>query len=321
MKRLYADDPKFQATLTDILDARNDDSAHGNVADVVKAILNDVKRRGDSALVEYTAQFDGFQATSGAALEVSETERQEALTNVSGQLLDDLKTAAERIRWFHSRQRQDSWSIETEDNIVLGQRVVPMDAVGVYVPGGTAAYPSSVLMNIVPARVAGVEKVIAVTPAPGGTVPPAVLAAAEIAGADQVFKVGGAQAIGALAYGTETIPRVDKIVGPGNQWVAAAKQQVFGSVDIDMIAGPTELCIIATANGGATPDMLAADLLSQAEHDTKAMVILISPDEAFADEVVTAVHRQLETLPRADIAAPAVKDFGLSVVTQSLDHS
>ena len=321
MRLLDSAEPGFDAQLSALLASRHDPAVDGSVEARVREIVAEVRAEGDAALVRLTRELDRADVSTMAELEVGREERRAALATVGDQVIDDLRLAAERIRIFHARQLEESWSLETEDGVKLGHRVVPLRAVGVYVPGGTAAYPSSVLMNVIPARVAGVDEVVMVTPAPGGVLPPAVLAAAEIAGVDRVFRLGGAQAVAALTWGTETVPRVDKIVGPGNQWVATAKRQVFGAVDIDMIAGPSELCVVATPGGGASPAILAADLLSQAEHDPRAMVSFVSPDRGLVAAVMAEVAAQAAKLPRAVIAEASVRDLGCAVVCASVDEA
>ena len=321
MKWLDATDPGFESTLDALLRAREDPATDAALDERVRQILGAVRIQGDAALLSLTRELDRWDAARAEDLEVSAAERSRALDGVGTAVAADLRLAAERIRVFHARQREESWAFETEEGIRLAQRTVPLRAVGVYVPGGTAAYPSSVLMNVVPAKVAGVETIVMVTPAPGGVVAPAVLAAAEIAGVDRVFRIGGAQAVAALAFGTATVPRVDKIVGPGNAWVAAAKRQVFGTVAIDMIAGPSEVCVVATTDGGASPADLAADLLSQAEHDPRAMVCLVTPERALAEAVAAELDRQVERLPRRDIARAALDGYGVMVVTRDVAHA
>ncbi|MFT5430255.1 MAG: histidinol dehydrogenase [Myxococcota bacterium] len=320
MKKLDSRTSSFAAELDAIIGARQNPGAPGDVTATVHRIIADVRDRGDEALVEYTRKFDRSQVSAGELL-IDRAARKAALAEVGPEVEADLRLAAKRIEVFHRRQKESSWSFETEDGIRLAQRVVPLRAVGVYVPGGTASYPSSVLMNVIPARVAGVDRIVMVTPAPDDELAPVVLAAAEIAGVDEVVRVGGAQAVAALAYGTERVPRVDKIVGPGNQWVAEAKRQVFGRVDIDMIAGPSELCVVATRSGGATVEQLAADLLSQAEHDTEAMVSLLSDDETLIDEVMAAVERQAAALPRAAIAQASIADYGVAILVGDIDEA
>ena len=284
-----------------------------DVAGVVSAILTDVKRRGDAAVRDYCDRFDGG---APACLEVSEDEYADAERQIDPALLATMRKAAENIRAFHSRQVRNSFVISEQNGVVLGQKVIPIEKVGLYAPGGTAAYPSTVLMDAIPAKIAGCRELIMVTPAKGGKVTPAILAAARIAGVDQVFKVGGAQAIGALAYGTDTIPRVDKIVGPGNAFVTEAKKQVFGQVAIDMIAGPSEILIVA--DGGSNPRHVAADMLSQAEHDRMAAAVLVTDSEKLAYAVAAEIEMQLQVLPREEIARASIEDFGKIILCGSL---
>ena len=284
-----------------------------DVAGVVSAILTDVKRRGDAAVRDYCDRFDGG---APACLEVSEDEYADAERQIDPALLATMRKAAENIRAFHSRQVRNSFVISEQNGVVLGQKVIPIEKVGLYAPGGTAAYPSTVLMDAIPAKIAGCRELIMVTPAKGGKVTPAILAAARIAGVDQVFKVGGAQAIGALAYGTDTIPRVDKIVGPGNAFVTEAKKQVFGQVAIDMIAGPSEILIVA--DGGSNPRHVAADMLSQAEHDRMAAAVLVTDSGELALAVQTEIERQLPLLERQEIARASIENRGKIIVTENL---
>ncbi len=321
MRRLTTTDADFTRVLTELTRLRHDPSAAPEVVDRVREILGQVARAGDAALLQWTRALDRWEPRDAQALLVTDSQRSAALDAVGSDVRRDLELAAQRIRRFHVRQRELAWSFETEDGVRLGQRVIPLAAVGVYVPGGTAAYPSSVLMNVVPARVAGVGEIVMVTPSPDGRLSDVVVAAAAIAGVDVIVRVGGAQAIGALARGTETVPRVDKIVGPGNAWVAEAKRQVFGQVAIDMIAGPSEVVIVATRDGGASPEALAADLLAQAEHDARAMATLLSPDAALLEAVAASVAEQLERLPRRAIAGAALRDFGLLIHTRDVDDA
>ncbi len=281
----------------------------------VREILDQIKAGGDSALFRLTKKYDGW-TPSGKTLKVSSGEIQKALKALSREEIEALESAAERIERFHILQMQKSWSFAEEDGTILGQIVRPMDRVGIYVPGGKASYPSSVLMNAIPARVAGVREIIMASPALNGYVNPAVLAAARIAGVDRIFKIGGAQAIGAMAYGTKTIPKVDKIVGPGNIYVATAKRMVFGEVSIDSIAGPSEILIISDGSGDPAP--IAADLLSQAEHDEQAAAILLCTSINFAKEVRKEVSTQLTQLPRRKIAERSLKDFGAVLSVKNL---
>nr|WP_029916424.1 histidinol dehydrogenase [Pelobacter seleniigenes] len=285
------------------------------VLETVKTIIDEVRQRGDAALCELTARFDRLELTA-ATLEVSAAEIAAACAAVDERSLQALQLAADRIARYHAKQKQETWLSTDESDILLGQMVRPLDRVGIYVPGGKAAYPSSVLMNAVPAKVAGVGEVIMVVPMPGGEVNPHVLAAAKIAGVDRIFKVGGAQAVAALAYGTETIPRVDKITGPGNIYVATAKQLVFGRVDIDMIAGPSEILIINDGSGNAAH--IAADLLSQAEHDELASAVLVTSSEKMARAVQEEVERQLAQLSRKAIARKSIDDFSAVIVAKTL---
>ena len=285
-----------------------------DVAGIVADILADVRKNGDKAVLAYCAKFDKAELTS---LEVSKEEIQEALNLVEPEFLEILREAAANIRAFHSRQVRNSFVIADRPGIVLGQKVTPIEKVGVYVPGGTAAYPSTVLMDTIPAKIAGCPQIVMVTP-PGrdGKVSPAILAAASIAGVDRIFKVGGAQAIAALAYGTESIPKVDKIVGPGNAFVAEAKKQVFGMVSIDMIAGPSEILVIA--DGKSNPVHVAADLLSQAEHDKLASAVLVTDSDELAQKVSAELERQLPKLPREEIARASIDNNGKIIVAENL---
>ena len=285
-----------------------------DVAGIVADILYDVRRNGDKAVLAYCAKFDKAELTS---LEVSKEEIGEALNLVEPEFLEILREAAANIRAFHSRQVRNSFVIADKPGIVLGQKVTPIEKVGVYVPGGTAAYPSTVLMDTIPAKIAGCPQIVMVTP-PGkdGKINPAILAAASIAGVDRIFKVGGAQAIGALAYGTESIPKVDKIVGPGNAFVAEAKKQVFGMVSIDMIAGPSEILVIA--DGTSNPVHVAADLLSQAEHDKLASAVLVTDSDELAQKVSAELERQLPLLPREEIARASIDNNGKIIVADTL---
>lgn len=276
-----------------------DDSVDHQVNESVRHILREVKTRGDAAVLEFTEKFDRLKVSSMAELEMDKSRLQEALERIPQDQRVALEKAAERVRDYHERQDQKSWQYEDEDGTILGQKVTPLDRAGLYVPGGKAAYPSSVLMNAIPAKVAGVGELIMVVPTPDGVVNDMVLAAAAIAGVDRVFTLGGAQAVAALAYGTETVPAVDKIVGPGNIFVATAKREVFGVVGIDMIAGPSEILVIC--DGKTNPDWIAMDLFSQAEHDEQAQSILISPDAAFLDAVEASINKLLPTMEREEI--------------------
>ena len=285
-----------------------------DVSAPVSQILRRVREEGDAALFDLTRQFDGAELT---CLAVSEAELDEAAAQVEPEFLADLEEAAENIRAFHSRQKRESFVMNEKEGVILGQRVLPLERVGIYVPGGTAAYPSTVLMNAVPAQIAGVKEIVMVTP-PGrdGKVSPSILAAARTAGVHRIFKVGGAQAVGALAYGTESVPRVDKIVGPGNAYVAEAKKQVFGQVAIDMIAGPSEVLVVADA--ASDPAYVAADLLSQAEHDKMASAVLVTDSMELARAVSAEVERQLPLLEREEIARASIEDNGKILVTRDL---
>ncbi|WP_137791679.1 histidinol dehydrogenase [Bacillus sp. E(2018)] len=279
-------------------------------------ILQNVKSKGDKALYEYTKTFDGVSLSS---LEVTKNEIDEAISSLDPSMVEIISEAADNIREYHEKQRRQSWFFTREDGTLLGQKVTPLDSVGVYVPGGTAAYPSSVLMGVIPAVVAGVEEIILVSP-PGkdGKLPSAVLAAASIAGVKRMFKIGGAQAIGALAYGTESVPKTDKIVGPGNIFVALAKREVFGVCDIDMIAGPSEIAVLADETANAR--YIAADLLSQAEHDPRSAAVLVTTSKVLAEEVAAEVETQLAELPRKDIAMQAINDHGSIYIVSSLEE-
>jgi len=287
-----------------------------DVADAVSSIIADVRARGDAALLELTAKFDGMPAGSMAELAVPRAAIDAALEGLTPGLRDALETAAARIRAFHQRQLPKGFEFTDDDGVGLGMRYSPVDAAGLYVPGGKAAYPSSVLMNAIPAAVAGVARRVIVVPAPQGYVSPMVLAAAGIAGIDEIWRVGGAQAVAALAYGTESIRPVDKIVGPGNAYVAAAKRQVYGTVGIDSIAGPSEIRVIADADNN--PDWIAADLLAQAGHDEAAQAILITDDAGFADAVEAAVATTLKTLDRAAVAGQSWQDNGAIITVGTM---
>lgn len=316
IKRLSSAEPDFWAKFDALL--AWDSVSDGRVNAVVVEILNAIKTRGDAALVEYTNKFDRLNVTSAAQLEIPAQRLGDAFDAVGREAQDALAYAADRLRDYHQRQRVDSWSYVDGDGNTLGQKITPLDSAGLYVPGGKAAYPSSVLMNAIPAKVAGVGQLIMVVPTPGGEVNELVLAAAKVAGVDRVFSVGGAQAIGALAYGTRTVPRVDKIVGPGNIYVATAKRHVYGTVGIDMIAGPSEILIIC--DGGTDPEWIAMDLFSQAEHDEDAQSILISPDAKFLDEVEKAIARLLPTMERQDIIRASLANRGALIQVDSLEE-
>lgn len=288
-----------------------------NVSDIVTGIIQDVRRRGDEALLEYTKKFDKAELTN---LQVTEEEFREALSSFDPRLKQVLQRAASNISKFHSRQKRNSFILNEDDGIVMGQKVIPIDRVGLYVPGGTAAYPSTVLMDTLPARIAGVKEIVMVTPPNAqGKVNPAILAAARIAGVDKIFKVGGAQAIAALAYGTDSIPKVDKIVGPGNAFVAEAKRQVYGQVSIDMIAGPSEILIVS--DGKTDPRHVAADLLSQAEHDKLASAVLVTDSMELAKAVQVELEIQIPKLERAEIARVSIDNNGKIIVADNLNKA
>jgi histidinol dehydrogenase len=283
----------------------------------VKAIIEEVRVRGDEAVREYTEKYDDSYLET---FSVSQKEFDEAFQEIDQSLVEVIKEAAENIRSYHMKQLRPSWMTTEENGTILGQKITPLDSVGVYVPGGTAAYPSSVLMNVIPAKVAGVERIVMVSPPGGnGKIPPAVLVAAKVVGVKEIYKMGGAQAIAALAYGTDQVKQVDKIVGPGNTYVALAKREVFGDVDIDMIAGPSEIVILADQT--ARPNEVAADLLSQAEHDERASSVLVTNSQELAERVAQEVNRQLTALPRKKIAEKSIDDYGVIYVTGSMDEA
>jgi histidinol dehydrogenase len=314
---LYIKDADFDLKFEAIL-SRSEETGR-EVEQIVIDIIADVRRRGDVAVLELTRRFDHLEASSIAELEVSAVEIEAAFAKVSADDLAALKLAVDRVTRFHEKQKQQSWLSTEEYDIMLGQKVTPLARVGIYVPGGKASYPSSVIMNAVPAKVAGVGEIIMVAPTPGGEINPHVLVAASLSGVGRIFRIGGAQAIAALAYGTATVPKVDKITGPGNIYVATAKKLVFGQVGIDMIAGPSEILIISDGSGNQAH--IAADLLSQAEHDELASSILITTDAKFADEVAAEVERQLTLLPRKDIARASWDNYGAIIVSETLDEA
>jgi histidinol dehydrogenase len=317
IKRYSTTDAAFDADLKQLLAF---EGAQDDKIDVVVAnILNDVKTRGDAAVLEYTQRFDRLEAASMSALELPQAELQAALEQLPAAQREALEQAAERVRVYHEKQLMHSWSYTEADGTMLGQQVTALDRVGLYVPGGKAAYPSSVLMNAIPAKVAGVKELIMVVPTPGGEKNPLVLAAAAVCGVDRVFCIGGAQAVGALAYGTQTVPQVDKIVGPGNAYVAAAKRRVFGVVGIDMVAGPSEILVIC--DGKTDPDWVAMDLFSQAEHDELAQAILLSPDAAFLDRVQASIDKLIQEMPRAEIIRTALENRGALIQVRDLDEA
>jgi histidinol dehydrogenase len=315
--RLSTADAGFAAALTRLtaLEASQDEAVERAVAEILDA----VRARGDAAVLDYTRRFDRIDATEMAALEISRGELARARDSIPLAEREALEAAAERVRRYHERQRAESWQYAEADGTVLGQKVTPLDRVGLYVPGGKAAYPSSVLMNALPAKVAGVGELVMVVPTPGGERNALVLGAAAIAGVDRVFTIGGAQAVGALAYGTETVPPVDKIVGPGNKYVAAAKRRVFGVVGIDMIAGPSEILVVC--DGATDPDWIAMDLFSQAEHDEVAQAILVSPDAEFLDRVAASIARQLPDMPRRKVIAASLANRGALIRVRDLDEA
>ncbi|MBX9606085.1 MAG: histidinol dehydrogenase [Gammaproteobacteria bacterium] len=315
IRRLDADAPGFDAELAALL--AWDDDTRPEVVEAVRGILADVRRRGDAALVEYTNRFDRRQVADARELELRDFASH--ARGIPDELGAALGAAADRVRAYHERQKVESWDYREADGTVLGQQVRPLDRVGIYVPGGKAAYPSSVLMNAIPAKVAGVAEVVMVVPAPDDALEPVVLAAAAIAGVDRLFTIGGAQAIAALAYGTQTVPAVDKIVGPGNIYVATAKSMVFGRVGIDMIAGPSEILVVC--DGATDPDWIAMDLFSQAEHDEQAQSILLSPDQACLDAVAASIARLLPDMPRAAIIRQALGRRGALVKVRDMPQA
>ncbi len=317
IRRLNAADADFARHLDHLLswESVSDDGVNERVLEIIKA----VRERGDAALVELTQRFDGLQVASMADLILPRARLEQALERITPEQREALEIAAERVRSYHERQKQDSWTYTEADGTVLGQKVTPLDRAGLYVPGGKASYPSSVLMNAIPAKVAGVPEVVMVVPTPRGELNELVLAAACIAGVDRVFTIGGAQAVAALAYGTESVPPVDKIVGPGNIYVATAKRHVFGKVGIDMIAGPSEILVVC--DGQTDPDWIAMDLFSQAEHDEDAQSILVSPDAEFLDRVAESITRLLPTLERADIARISIEGRGALIQVADMQQA
>jgi len=314
MRRLNSQDAGFQQQLDELLAWESVSDA--KVQQTVREILADVRTRGDAALLEYTAKFDRLTVNSFAELEIPQARLQQALTGLSAVQREALEFAAERVRSYHEHQRSESWTYTEADGTVLGQQVTPLDRAGLYVPGGKAAYPSSVLMNAIPAKVAGVHELIMVVPTPGGEVNELVFAAAAVAGVDRVFAIGGAQAVAALAYGTQTVPQVDKIVGPGNIYVATAKGMVFGAVGIDMIAGPSEILVIC--DGQTDPDWIAMDLFSQAEHDEDAQSILLCPDAPFIDAVEASIQKLLPDMQRKDVIEVSLRERAALIQVRDL---
>lgn len=317
VRRLSTESADFDTSLKALLafETAQDDSVDQIVADILK----DVKARGDAAVLEYTNRFDRMGASKMAELEVSHDALHAALNSLPATQREALQAAADRVKQYHEKQVMQSWHYTEDDGTMLGQQVTALDRVGLYVPGGKAAYPSSVLMNAIPAKVAGVQELIMVVPTPDGEKNALVLAAAAIAGVDRVFCIGGAQAVAALAYGTQTVPQVDKVTGPGNAFVAAAKRRVFGVVGIDMVAGPSEILVIC--DGKTDPDWIAMDLFSQAEHDELAQAILLSPDAAFLDAVEASMHKQVAMMPRKDIINTSITDRGALILTKDLDEA
>ena len=317
IKELTSSDSDFWPQLQELLawESVSDDA----VFNTVNGILKDVRSRGDAAVVEYTNRFDRMQVASMAELEIPIERLQQALNNISPAQRAALEEAAKRIQAYAERQKMDSWSYTEADGTLLGQQVTALDRVGLYVPGGKAAYPSSVLMNAVPAKVAGVPELIMVVPTPAGEVNEMVLAAAAISNVDRVFAIGGAHAVAALAYGTQTVPQVDKIVGPGNIYVATAKRMVYGTVGIDMIAGPSEILVVC--DGKTNPDWIAMDLFSQAEHDEDAQSILVCPDADFIQQVKASINRLVEEMPRKAIIATSLQARGALILTQDMDEA
>lgn len=310
-------DMRIQKVTDDISIQRSVDNGTEEQRKIVLEILESVRREGDRALLAYTETFDGIKLDR---MRVSEEEIHEAIQSFDPKLLKVLEEAAKNIRRFHEKQRRETWITQDENGTILGQKFTPLDSVGVYVPGGTAAYPSSVLMNVLPAKVAGVKRIVMVSPPDqNGKLPAGVLAAAHIAGVEEIWKVGGAQAIAALAYGTESIQPVDKIVGPGNIYVALAKREVFGKVDIDMIAGPSEIAVLA--DDTALPHEVAADLLSQAEHDPRATSVLVTTSRTLAEETAREVEKQLEQLPRKEIAKQSIDEYGVIYLAPTMEKA
>jgi histidinol dehydrogenase len=315
ISRLDLSDTDFESAFAKLMVSPAE--ADPNLSKVVSRIVADVAKEGDNALLRLTNELDERDVSDAASLRVSEQEIAQALGSIDEKVRIALETAAERIRVFHERQQVSSWQYEDEEGNTLGQRISPLDSVGIYVPGGRASYPSSVLMNAIPAKVAGVGQIAMVAPAPRGEMNRVVLAAASLAGVDDVFAVGGAQAVAALAYGTSTVPRVDKIVGPGNRYVAEAKRQVFGRVGIDMVAGPSEILIIG--DGSVDPEWIAMDLFAQSEHDEYAQAILISPDADYLNAVADALERLLPTLSRREIVRASLKNRGALIKVPDMD--
>ncbi len=317
IRRLNTTDADFRAALDRLL--AWDSATDERVFTTVMQVLKDVRERGDAALLEYTRKFDRLDVAQATELEVSAQQLQKSLKAINTSQREALETAADRLWTYAERQKLESWEIQEKDGSRLGQQVSPMDRAGLYAPGGKAAYPSSVLMNAIPAKVAGVPELIMVVPTPAGERNDMVFAAAAIAGVDRVFTIGGAQAVAALAYGTETIPQVDKIVGPGNIYVATAKRMVYGAVGIDMIAGPSEILVVC--DGDTDPDWIAMDLFSQAEHDEDAQSILLCPDADFLERVATSMDKLLTEMPRAEIIRSSLRERGALIAVRDLDEA
>ncbi|MBD3611754.1 MAG: histidinol dehydrogenase [Hydrogenovibrio crunogenus] len=317
IRKLSANADGFKAELEALLAWET--VSNDSVNEIVKDVLKNVRERGDEALLEYTAKFDRLTLAKGSDLEIPKSELEAALKRIPKDQRDGLELSAQRVKDYHEKQVMKSWSYTEDDGTFLGQQVTCLDRVGLYVPGGKAAYPSSVIMNAIPAKVAGVPELIMVVPTPDGEVNDMVLAAAAICGVDRVFTLGGAQAVAALAYGTETVPPVDKVVGPGNIFVATAKREVFGTVGIDMIAGPSE--ILVYCDGKTNPDWIAMDLFSQAEHDEDAQSILVTQDAEFAEKVYLSMNKLVKTLPREEIITKAITDRGAIIVVDNEDQA
>jgi len=315
--RLSTQQADFQEKLSKLLAWESVSST--DIAQTVDDIIANIRQNGDQALIDYTNKFDGMDVSDISALTVDQSALKKAFDSLAEKEKTALQSAADRVRDYHQKQKQDTWTYTEDNGTLLGQKITPLDRVGLYVPGGKAAYPSSVLMNAIPAKVAGVEELIMVVPTPNGVTNPLVLAAAHIAGVNTVFTVGGAQAVAALAYGTQTIPKVDKIVGPGNIYVATAKRAVFGQVGIDMIAGPSEILIIC--DGKTDSDWIAMDLFSQAEHDEDAQSILLCPDADFIKQVESSITKLLPSMDRKTIIATALKDRGALIQTKDMDEA
>ena len=316
IQMLRFDDALFEEALSRIVN--RGETAQAEVIDTVRGIIEAVRHQGDQAVIELTKKFDQLELTP-ETLEVSDKEMEEAYQKVTDRDIECLELAAERVFTFHEKQKKETWISTEEEDVLVGSKVTPMERVGLYVPGGKAAYPSSVIMCACPAQVAGVEEIVMAVPMPRGEINPYVLVAADICGVDRIFKIGGAQAIAAMAYGTATVPRVDKIVGPGNIYVAIAKGQVFGQVDIDMIAGPSEILILN--DGSGNPAHLAADLMSQAEHDEMASSVLVTTSQKMAEKVLGELEKQLPQLLRKEITAKALKNYSAIIVARSMEEA